>query len=95
MTGERVLAREPRLTGRTPELALLRSCLDEVERSCGRALLLTGEQGIGKTRLAHELLADARQRGWQVLEGRGLTLHATLPCGPVVPAGEHTLVRER
>ena len=86
MTDEHVLAQEPRLTGRTPELALLRSCLDEVEGGSGRALLLTGEQGIGKTRLAHELLADARQRGWQVLEGRGLTLHATLPYGPVVEA---------
>lgn len=49
-------------------------------------MVLVGEQGIGKTRLAQELVDEARSRRWQVLEGRGLALHATVPYGPIVEA---------
>jgi DNA-binding winged helix-turn-helix (wHTH) protein/tetratricopeptide (TPR) repeat protein len=44
--------------------------LDEALSGRGRVLMLAGEPGIGKTRTAEELLAEARGRGALVLEGR-------------------------
>jgi len=41
--------------GRTRELALLRAAFARLARGTGGAVLLTGEAGIGKTRLLHEL----------------------------------------
>lgn len=58
--------------------------MEAVEAGSGRAVVVAGEQGIGKTRFAQESLAEARRRGWLVLEGRGLALHATVPYGPVI-----------
>ena len=55
--------------GREREFAALRAGLDDTLADHGRVLLLAGEPGIGKTRLASELAAEARQRGTQVLTG--------------------------
>ena len=56
--------------GRDEELALLRAGLDQACAGLGRLILLAGEPGIGKTRTADELAADARLRGARVLWGR-------------------------
>jgi uncharacterized protein (TIGR03032 family) len=56
--------------GRGPEVAELRSGLDDVRSSRGRVLLLVGEPGIGKTRLAEEAAALAETRGFAVAWGR-------------------------
>jgi DNA-binding CsgD family transcriptional regulator len=56
--------------GRAAELALLDSACQDVRRGSGRLVLITGEAGIGKTRLTQAVweLADsegmARARGW-------------------------------
>jgi predicted ATPase len=55
---------------REKELALACRALDEALEGPGRLLLLVGEPGIGKTRLALELSAIARERGARVLWGR-------------------------
>ena len=52
----------------------------------GRAVLLEGEAGIGKTRLAEELVAHARERGAAVLAGRAYEEEAALAYGPLVEA---------
>ena len=52
-------------SGRVSQLAVAVGCLDDLDRSRGALLLLTGEAGIGKTRLAEEVLALARVRGWR------------------------------
>jgi predicted ATPase len=60
-----------RLVGRDNELRLLRSGLDLVAQGRGVFFLLTGEPGIGKTRLAREVTSDAIGRGFVVESGRG------------------------
>ncbi|HEV8524524.1 MAG TPA: AAA family ATPase, partial [Terriglobales bacterium] len=56
--------------GRERETALLRAGLDDACSGRGRVLLVTGEPGIGKTRIINELAMHARQHGVQVLPGR-------------------------
>ena len=56
--------------GRDSELAELLAGLDDAFAGRGRLFLLVGEPGIGKSRLAEELIAHARARGARVLVGR-------------------------
>jgi tetratricopeptide (TPR) repeat protein len=56
--------------GRVEAMAVLRAALGDAERGRGRLLLLVGEPGIGKTRTAGELAAEARAAGWHVWTGR-------------------------
>jgi eukaryotic-like serine/threonine-protein kinase len=56
--------------GRTTEMAELVAGLDDAFAGRGRLFLLSGEPGIGKTRLAEELSARARARGARVVFGR-------------------------
>lgn len=51
------------LIGRDRELDLLRDAFERLVRGEGSLILLVGEAGIGKTRLADELIATARARG--------------------------------
>jgi transcriptional regulator with XRE-family HTH domain len=56
--------------GRTGEVDRLRNALASAVAGEGRLVLLAGEPGIGKTRLAQELSAEAQSRGCLVLWGR-------------------------
>jgi DNA-binding SARP family transcriptional activator/tetratricopeptide (TPR) repeat protein len=56
--------------GRDDELAELADGLDDAYGGRGRLFLLAGEPGIGKSRLAEELITHARRRGARVLVGR-------------------------
>ncbi len=56
--------------GREGETQQVRSALDRALSGQGNLVLLAGEPGIGKTRLAEELTTYARLRGGQVLWGR-------------------------
>lgn len=56
--------------GRGRELAELVGALDETLAGRGGLVLLVGEPGIGKTRLADELMGQARERGAGVIVGR-------------------------
>jgi len=56
--------------GREREKQELRAAIDETMTRRGRFVLLAGEAGIGKTRLASEIEAYAGLRGAQVLWGR-------------------------
>ena len=64
--------RAPRsvFVGRERELAELAGGLDDALAGRGRLFLLVGEPGIGKSRLAEELIAHARTRGARILVGR-------------------------
>jgi DNA-binding SARP family transcriptional activator/tetratricopeptide (TPR) repeat protein len=70
---EELAAGEPRsgdFVGRQRELAALDEALADALAGRGRVVLLAGEPGIGKSRLAAELAARAHARGAQVLIGR-------------------------
>ena len=53
--------------GRERQLADLTAALEEAVAGAGRLLLVTGEAGIGKTRLCEELAVAARRRGVDVV----------------------------
>jgi len=63
-------SRRSPFVGREPELAELARALDDALAGQGRLVLLAGEPGIGKSRLAEELMAQARARRARVLVGR-------------------------
>ena len=62
------LARRP-MVGRERELATLLGGLEDASARRGRLFLISGEPGVGKTRLADEIAAGARARGMVVLVG--------------------------
>ncbi|HEX7049663.1 MAG TPA: AAA family ATPase [Longimicrobiales bacterium] len=60
----------PTFAGRQRELAVLRAVLADACSGRGCFVLLIGEAGIGKTRLAEELAAAATHQGVRVVWGR-------------------------
>jgi DNA-binding NarL/FixJ family response regulator/tetratricopeptide (TPR) repeat protein len=72
------LSSEP-LVGRAAELGSLEEALARFERHGFTALEISGEPGIGKTRLLAELSRAADQRGHLVLSGAASELEADLP----------------
>jgi tetratricopeptide (TPR) repeat protein len=56
--------------GREPELAELQAGLDDAIAGRGRLFLISGEPGIGKTRITNELATGASDRGARVIWGR-------------------------
>ncbi len=68
--------------GRQAELAELNAALEDVLSGRDRLVMLMGEPGIGKTRIALELATCARLRGAQVLWGRCYESMGTPPYWP-------------
>ena len=58
------------LVSRRTELAVLTGAIDAALAGRGQAVLLTGEAGVGKTRLLSEARHEAERRGVMVLRGR-------------------------
>ena len=52
------------LLGRDAELARLRAALDELERGRGQIVLVSGDDGLGKTRLVAEASSETRGVTW-------------------------------
>ena len=77
----------PHTVGRTDTLAALDGALTQVSEGAAQLVLLAGEAGIGKTRMAHELADRARERGQRVLWGECVPMQAgELPYAPLVAA---------
>lgn len=72
--------------GRETERALLRAELEAALRGAGRLVLLVGEPGIGKTRTASALAAEARERGASAVWGRCHEREGAPVYWPVVQA---------
>ena len=71
------------LVGRAAELGVLADCWRDAVAGTRRLVLLTGDAGIGKTRLAAEIARRAREDGAVVLYGR-FDEDALAPYQPVV-----------
>jgi class 3 adenylate cyclase/tetratricopeptide (TPR) repeat protein len=71
--------------GRAAELHVIRRAADEARRGRRRVVVMSGEPGIGKTRLIMELAARAHADGWAVLYGAS-DEGVDLPYQPVVEA---------
>jgi class 3 adenylate cyclase/tetratricopeptide (TPR) repeat protein len=84
-----LLERTP-FVGREAERAELRRCLDQTARGQGTLVMIGGEPGVGKTRLAEELAAEARQRGLLALTGHCYEMEGAPPYIPFVEVLEAT-----
>lgn len=80
------LARRGRFVGRTEELAALKTAIEAALEGRGGVVMVAGDPGIGKTRLADEAGVYARLRGAQVLVGRCYEAEPALPFFPFVEA---------
>jgi tetratricopeptide (TPR) repeat protein len=74
------------LVGRDREIRTLLLALDDSVSGHGRLVLIGGDPGIGKTRLADELATAARNQGHQVLWGRAWEDAGAPPFWPWVQA---------
>src|SRR5215467_3655490 len=69
------------LVGRDAELAVLDRLAGDAVAGRGRAVVIEGEAGIGKSRLVAEAVADLPRRGATVLTGIGEPLELHRPFG--------------
>ncbi|MBO8141514.1 MAG: AAA family ATPase [Firmicutes bacterium] len=70
--------------GRGAQLAAIDRCLELAKEGHGRALLILGEMGLGKTRLLHEASERARAQRFRVLWGRAHPLENDLAYAPFI-----------
>jgi DNA-binding NarL/FixJ family response regulator len=77
---------ETTLIGRTRELAEVERVVAKIEGGAPQTLVISGEPGIGKTRLLSELGARAAGRRYTVLTGRGTELELAAPFAALVEA---------
>ncbi len=74
------------LVGRISEAAQLRQHWANAQQARGQLVLLSGEPGVGKTRLAQDLVTHAQNSGATVLRGGCYEYEATTPYLPFVEA---------
>jgi DNA-binding SARP family transcriptional activator len=72
------------LIGRGAEWRQLEQIWHTVTRGQGRVVLLEGEAGVGKSRLAEDFVRHAVAEGAIALRGRGYDATAAIPYGPLV-----------
>ncbi|GIK42686.1 MAG: hypothetical protein BroJett011_65190 [Chloroflexota bacterium] len=80
--------------GRTHELQRLQAIFAQASRGQAQVALLTGEAGIGKTRLATEFLTWATAQGADILSGRAFEAGGRLPYQPLIQCLRARLARE-
>ncbi|HYF65994.1 MAG TPA: AAA family ATPase, partial [Herpetosiphonaceae bacterium] len=80
-------AAEPRsgtpLVGRSPQLRIIRECLEQARRGHGHVVVISGDAGIGKSRVVSEIYQ--RQAGWQTLSGGGQSYRMAQPYSAWTP----------
>src|SRR6266571_6499864 len=80
--------------GRTTEFGTLIECYQRVHAGQPQLVLLQGETGIGKTRLATEFVGWAQAQGADVLVGRALQTGRQLPYQPIIDVLRRQLEQE-
>ena len=72
--------------GRQEELVKMTNALDDAQSGQGRIVMLAGGSGIGKTRIAHELVTQADAKGIKTLLGWCYERQRAPPCWPWIQA---------
>ena len=76
----------PVLVGREAEVGVLRAALGAAAEGAGGLVFVTGEAGIGKSRLAREVASEATARDVGVIVGRAVPGGASTPYRPLTEA---------
>ena len=74
----------PVLIGRASELAALHLCVEQVKDGKGQVAVLSGEAGIGKSRLVAETKTYATAQGFLLLQGHCFPTDRTCPYAPLL-----------
>lgn len=74
------------LVGRDDEMAGFRALARRVEDGTGGTLLLVGDRGVGKTRLADQLLEELVRQGWLAARGIAFLTELGVPFAPFADA---------
>ena len=92
----------PIAIGREAEIAALREQLQRSRRGGGQAVLVSGDAGVGKSRLLDEAAAFAAELGYQVVRAACFETGTTAPyapfagcCCPASPPSRPMLSRPR
>ncbi|HEX6556698.1 MAG TPA: AAA family ATPase [Ktedonobacteraceae bacterium] len=80
--------------GRTAEFGTLIESYQRARAGQPQLVLLEGESGIGKTRLASEFVRWAQAKGADVLPGKALQTERQLPYQPLIDVLRHRLEQE-
>jgi serine/threonine protein kinase/class 3 adenylate cyclase/sugar lactone lactonase YvrE len=80
-----------KIVARDEEMRQITGVLESVAGGDGQLLLIVGERGVGKTRLAQEASVEARSRGFLVATGRCYESQRALPYYPFLEALSHLL----
>ncbi|MGD1992076.1 MAG: AAA family ATPase [Anaerolineae bacterium] len=75
-----------RLVGREREMRRLHDAWQEARAGHGQMVLISGEAGVGKTRLVEEFANEPRWQGARVLYGRCYEFERDLPYQPLADA---------
>src|SRR5437868_13391693 len=89
LSGLDILNKTLPLVGRESEMQVIRFLLNTVLQEAptgARALTISGEMGVGKSRLLAEIYAEARSLGFHVLEGHAYTAGSMFPYLPFIEA---------
>src|ERR1700680_4652757 len=74
----------PVVIGRVQELTTLRLLVDRVHDGAAQVALLSGEAGIGKSRLVTEVKPSAEAFGFLLLEGQCFQTDSASPYAPLL-----------
>jgi predicted ATPase len=82
--------------GRQTELGALQQALEQAGAGHGQVVAIVGEAGVGKSRLAYEVIHSHRTQGWLVLESASVSYGKATPYFPVLDLlKRYTQVEER
>jgi predicted ATPase/DNA-binding CsgD family transcriptional regulator len=74
----------PVMIGHVAELEAIHQRIDGVTGGRGQCVLITGEAGVGKSRLAAEVQSYAAERGFVLLQGTCFPQDTTCPYAPLL-----------
>src|SRR6266852_9268167 len=74
----------PVLIDRVNDLATLRALIDQAKSGKGQVVLLSGEAGIGKSRLVAEVKTEAASRDFLLMQGSCFPTYHAIPYAPLL-----------